>query len=963
MGKANINGQEVEMARTVSEVCEGYRTDGYQNMLTKYGTKQDSSTAFQFVPETQSDDYTLSVHYQFNGLFAKIIDLPAGEALSKGFSLNINNADVEQEIMKKWTKLGGEEAFETAVKWSRLYGGAVAVMLIYDGRGLDEPLNYKAIRGIDEIRVFEAAAVNPIFTAGYYSGEPEYYQINSLDGSFTVHASRCLLFRNGRLPQQVVDSKQRVFGFAEYDRIKTALQETITSHGYAPRMLQRAIQSIIKIKDLASLLATESGEDAVVKRLQLIDMARSMFNSIAVDADGEDFDFKSTPYTGVKEILDSSCNMLSAVTNIPQALLFGSSPQGMDATGRSDLENYYNYVQQLQKRMLRGPLEKLFGIIIKSLAATGRIDDNYDFELEFNPLWSLSDNEQAAIDQANAQAKLIKAQTAQVYVDMQALDPQEVRAALAKADEYDVETILDDVPDDELFASVIEGANDEPPAAPPPVSEEQQIDESDDTPTAAAVIVINDGKILCGVRKDNGLICGPGGHIEAGEAPIQAAIRETQEEFGITPLSLSRLGTIGINVKSADAHCTEVFACTEFSGRPKADNEEMCGALFVPRETLCEEFADSLFPPFKDSLLEFQKTELFVQLFDVEKSNNGDIIKLSEAQEDGGPGSGNFGHGGRPGKLGGSAPVSGSVGRMAQNKTWQKAKSAAEEKCKSVFPKNPECSEGTNYKGEKVGLTVQTKEAQQFYNDVSSGKLKSIEELKNDPVVQQLDSISQECTKALGGETILDESPERQQLREEIKTEFLNNGSARLDEDGNYVYDGEIKKEHKACVVIGLPAVGKSTLVDPMSQEQGMFILDNDMVKEMIPEFAATGGAAADAVHRESGIVQKNALNEFLNGNRNGDNLAIPIIGDDHQKVMDKYITVLENTGYDVEVKYVGGDPQVSCNRVVSRAVETGRIIKSNVVLDYKTKPAESYEWFKNQKGKNGKPYVREENK
>lgn len=389
----------------------------------------------------------------------------------------------------------------------------------------------------------------------------------------------------------------------------------------------------------------------------------------------------------------------------------------------------------------------------------------------------------------------------------------------------------------------------------------------------------------------------------------------------------------------------------------------MCGALFVPRETLCEEFADSLFPPFKVSLLEFQKTELFVQLFDVEKSKNGDIIKLSEAQEDGGPGSGNFGHGGRPGKLGGSAPVSGSVGRMAQNKTWQKAKSAAEEKCKSVFPKNPECSEGTNYKGEKVGLAVQTKEAQQFYNDVSSGKLKSIEELKNDPVVQQLDSISQECTKALGGETILDDSPERQQLREEIKTEFLNNGSARLDDDGNYVYDGEIKKEHKACVVIGLPAVGKSTLVDPMSQEQGMFILDNDMVKEMIPEFAATGGAAAGAVHEESGRIQKNVLNEFLNGDRNGDNLAIPIIGDNPKKVMDKYITDLESVGYDVEVKYVGGDPQVSCNRVVSRAVETGRIIKSDVVFDYRTKPAESYEWFKNQKGKNGKPYVREEEK
>lgn len=129
------------------------------------------------------------------------------------------------------------------------------------------------------------------------------------------------------------------------------------------------------------------------------------------------------------------------------------------------------------------------------------------------------------------------------------------------------------------------------------------------------------------------MICGPGGHIEAGEAPIQAAIRETQEEFGITPLSLSRLGTIGINVKSADAHCTEIFVCTEFSGRPKADNEEMCGALFVPRETLCEEFADSLFPPFKDSLLEFQKTAQTIQLSEVEKFQKSGIIKKDEFEE------------------------------------------------------------------------------------------------------------------------------------------------------------------------------------------------------------------------------------------------------------------------------------------------------------------------------------------
>lgn len=608
--------RELSNARAVLEACKDIqelRTDGYQNMLTKYGTKQDSSTAFSFVPEELTDDYTLGINYQFNGLFAKIIDLPAGEAVSKGFKLNINNADVEKEIMKKCARLNLEENLETAIKWSRLYGGAVAVMLIYDGRGLDEPLNYKTIRGIDEIKVYEAAVVNPLYTTTYYFGEPEFYQISSYEGSFTVHASRCLLFRNGKLPQQVVDSKRRVFGFAEYDRIKTALRETVTSHGYAPRMLERAIQSVIKIKDLANLLATSQGEDTVVRRLQLIDMARSMFNSMAIDADGEDFDFKSAPYTGVKEILDSTCNMLSAVTNIPQALLFGSSPQGMDATGHSDLENYYNYVQQIQKRMLKAPLEKLIGIIIQSLVRTGKIDDYPDWELEFEPLWSLSESEQASVEQVRAQVKLTKAQTAQMYIDMQALDPQEVRTALAKAEEYDVETILDDVPDDELFASMIDESSDDAPPVPvmPQGGTEnvlkqgqseavsQQRDSTDEA-TAAAVLVVNsEGKVLCGVRSDNKLVCGPGGHIEEGEQPVQAAIREAQEEFGITPTSLIPLATLGEN--NALHHKTEVFLCTSFTGTPKCDEKEMKRASFITLEELLEN-KDKMFKLFLDSL-------------------------------------------------------------------------------------------------------------------------------------------------------------------------------------------------------------------------------------------------------------------------------------------------------------------------------------------------------------------------
>ena len=655
---AKSQSKELSNAKAVLKALgnsQEVRTDGYQNMLTKYGTKQDSSTAFSFVPEEFTDDYTLSINYQFNGLFAKIIDLPAGEAVSKGFKLNINNEDVEKEIMKKCAQLNLEENFETGIKWSRLYGGAIGVMLIYDGRGLDEPLNYKTIRGIDELKVYESAVVNPLYNSSYYSGEPEHYQVNALEGSFIVHASRCLVFRNGILPQQVCDSKRRIFGFAEYDRIKTALRETVTSHGYAPRMLERAIQTVIKIKDLASLLATSQGEDLVVKRLQLIDMARSMFNSMAIDAEGEDFDFKAAPYTGVKEVLDSTCNMLSAVSNIPQTLLFGSSPQGMDSTGESDLENWYNYVGQIQKKTVKGPLETILGIIIQVLVRTGKIDDYPEWELEFKPLWSMSEAEQAQVDLTRAQIELTKAQTAQTYVSFGSLDPAEIRTGLAKKEEYHVETLLDDVPDDELFASMIDESSDETPPIPPAMPQggveakgtgkdifeqgefsEFAKDSEIDAPTAAAVLVLNsEGKILCGVRSDNKLICGPGGHIEDGEVPIVAAIREAQEEFNIVLTSLAPLTVIGENKDGQ--HKTSVFVCNSFEGVPKCDEEEMHTAMFLPINALLELFTDKLFKPFKESLLIYRKTAQTGQHSDIEKFDESGIINNEDQDGPGAP--------------------------------------------------------------------------------------------------------------------------------------------------------------------------------------------------------------------------------------------------------------------------------------------------------------------------------------
>lgn len=622
-----------------AQIVSTEHQDGYINVLNKYGTSQDNSGAYEWVTSARYDPMSLELNYEGNGLFSKIIDTPASEAIKHGFILENVDNELNSSVMKKLDRIGFMDEAETGIKWSRLFGGGLLVMLIDDGGRLEDEVNYKKVRGIEEVHVFESPLVTWNQASIYNSakglfGVPEHFDVSSQAGSFRVHHSRCLCFKNGRLPECASDALLQFWGVPEYIRIKTFLREAITSSGFSVKMMERSVQPVYSVKNLATLLSTDQGEDVVVKRLQIIDICRSLLNTIAIDADGEGYDFKTAPFSGVQEVIDAACNLLSAVTNIPQTILFGRSPAGMNSTGVSDFENYYNSVEHIQQKMLKRNFQKVIDIILLGMLHNGEIHEIPDYELNFNPLWSLSETEQATVDQTKAQTALTKAQTAQIYVDMNALDPTEVRAGLASSEEYQIEELLDSVPAEDLFDD-IEDTEETPDDTAQAQGEEvptenehpkDNTDEKTDLPTAAAVIVLDEnGNVLCGKRGDNNLICGPGGHIEKGEAPIQAAIREAQEEFGIMPVSLVPLTTIGENKDGH--HKSAVFLCNAFEGTPECDNEEMFSPLFVPLTSLlCEQFNSFLFAPFRQSLVELEKVAQIRQLSDIANSDECGII-------------------------------------------------------------------------------------------------------------------------------------------------------------------------------------------------------------------------------------------------------------------------------------------------------------------------------------------------
>lgn len=649
--RRRLNERGREILRRKNGAVRPHREDGYVNLLNKYGTKQDNSEAYKFEREPVIPDMQLTGLYEGNGLFSKIIDTPAEEALKHGFDLNLKSDELNAFVEDALDDLEWEERAATAIKWARLYGGALIVMLIDDGRGLEEPVDWEHIRSIDELRVYERSIVQPDYASLYQQdyggkgvgnrvskfGQPEYYYVSGIYGSFKVHESRCLVFRNGVLPEQTSNATYLFWGMPEYVRIRRALRETVTAHTDSVKLLERSVQAIYSMKGLASLLTTDDGENQVLKRLQLVDTSRGLLNSIAIDSEGEQYDFKTFQFSGVKDVIDATCNMLSALTNIPQTILFGRSPAGMNATGDSDFESYYNFVEKIQRLMLKRNLRTLLDVVFRAGIASGDVAEEPDYKLEFKPLWSLSDTEQAAVDQTKAQTALVKAQTAQAYVDMQALDPTEVRRRLASDEEFDVEDIISEDDEDDLLQSLLgtepstmsdveaaqknieqgqaPGGKEQSAAVVPTATPPTTNADAADTDRGVGVLVVQDGRFLCGTRLKGGSVGGPGGHIEAGESPEDAAIRETQEEFGITPKDLMPVAFLS-DLKPP--YCpSHVFLCTDFDGSIRCADGEMISPGFITAEKVAElstQNPERLFPPFAQSI---------TALLDVLSSNPG----------------------------------------------------------------------------------------------------------------------------------------------------------------------------------------------------------------------------------------------------------------------------------------------------------------------------------------------------
>lgn len=96
------------------------------------------------------------------------------------------------------------------------------------------------------------------------------------------------------------------------------------------------------------------------------------------------------------------------------------------------------------------------------------------------------------------------------------------------------------------------------------------------------MFVKQEGKVLL-IRKKRGFgkgkINGPGGKLDEGETPLQAAVRETEEELGITPLDPEYRGSLAFEFTDGMRMFVSVFMATQYSGE-EIETEEAAPLWF-----------------------------------------------------------------------------------------------------------------------------------------------------------------------------------------------------------------------------------------------------------------------------------------------------------------------------------------------------------------------------------------------
>jgi hypothetical protein len=432
--------------------------DGWSNPVTGMGfLGRDKGESNTYRPDILLTSQELD-NLGRDGFARIIVDTIVEDAMRSGWVVNFTGgkdsevtpeqAQEFNERLRTWyreTKL--KARVSQHLKQARQYGGSLLVLGVKDGQDPSEELNldrvteFSWMRAHDRVQVSESAEINSDPSSVGF-GFAEAYTLHTATQMQTsgdrqetlidtwVHNSRVWRTDGVLLTERV---RQQNFGWG--DSVLEACKEQLGNRGSVMKAARTVVQEwvlgVYKLKGLVGVIQA-NGEDKVRGRFSVIDRLKSMWQSIAVDADNESFERISATAAGLPDLLDRFGIDLSAVARMPMTKLFGLSPGGF-GTGEAEGDNWDDKTQSYQT----DDVEPLLGYIHKILFATPEFAD-------FPENWSIKFNSLQLTDPIeDADVRLKTSQADALDITSGVLGADEVAVSRYGGSNYSTETVLD----------------------------------------------------------------------------------------------------------------------------------------------------------------------------------------------------------------------------------------------------------------------------------------------------------------------------------------------------------------------------------------------------------------------------------------------------------------------------------------------------------------------------------------
>lgn len=379
--------------------------DAFSNVLARLGAGTPNLLeGTEYSLQRMSRDFnTLNALYRESWIVRRIIDVIPADMLKNWITITSGlDPDVEKRLSLTLRRTQLIDKIKRGMQWGRLYGGALALMLVkHQGYDLSQPLQLDWIMPGDfaGLLIFDRwNGVNPsseliedISDPDY--GFPKYYTVTDPagGGSVKIHHSRVVRFTGNTLPfwEEIAEMQ---WGASVVESIFDELRKRDNVSWNIAQLTFMANIRVLKMQDLGQLLAATDNESQA-ELLRTLEAQNMLLNNMGMQVMDAADGLETHQYTfgGLADCYQQFIMDISGAAEIPVTRLFGRSPSGLNATGESDLQNYYDMIAEKQESYLRPILNKVLPPFI--ISTLGSLPDDFDFE--FDPVAEPTDKERA----------------------------------------------------------------------------------------------------------------------------------------------------------------------------------------------------------------------------------------------------------------------------------------------------------------------------------------------------------------------------------------------------------------------------------------------------------------------------------------------------------------------------------------------------------------------------------------